>query len=213
MRGNITKRGRNSWRLKFDVGRDAAGHRKIQYVTFRGGRREAQLKLAELIASVASNAYVEPTNTTVIEHVRKRIAQWEAAGEITARTAARYTELAENQVAPHIGDKALQRLRPLDIEDWHTALRNNGRANGKGGISNRTIGHAHRVLSKALSDAVENEVIAKNVAATKTPPKVPDDEMVIVQNVPAFIDMLKSSARLYGRQWFRCSPARGSARL
>ena len=197
MMGHIQKRGRNSWRLKFDAGRDAAGKRKIQYQTFRGGRREAQLKLAELIASVASNAYVEPTKTTVIEFVRNRIALWEAAGEITARTAARYCELADNQIAPHIGAKALQKLRPLDIEEWHIALRNGGRANGKGGLTPRTIGHAHRVLSKALSDAVENEVIAKNVAATKVVPKVPDDEMVIVQDVPAFIDKLKSSARLY----------------
>lgn len=63
-----------------------------------------------------------------------------------------------------------------------------GRANGKGGLAPRTIGHAHRVLSKALSDAVENEVIAKNVATTKVAPKVPDDEMAIVQDVPAFID-------------------------
>ena len=101
MMGHIQKRGRNSWRLKFDAGRDAAGKRKIQYQTFRGGRREAQLKLAELIASVASNAYVEPTKTTVIEFVRNRIALWEAAGEITARTAARYCErfLAELQPA------------------------------------------------------------------------------------------------------------------
>ncbi len=197
MKGNITRRGRNSWRLKFDAGRDAIGNRKIQYHTFRGSKREAQIKLAELIALVASNAYVEPNKVTVAEFVRGRIDQWEAAGDITARTAARYRELAENQIAPHIGTKVLQRLRPLDIEDWHTILRNSGRAKGKGGLAPRTIGHAHRVLSKALSDAVENEVIAKNVATTKVVPKVPDDEMVIVQDVPAFIDKLKTSARLY----------------
>lgn len=197
MRGNITKRGRNSWRLKFDASRDAAGKRKIQYHTFRGTKREAQLKLAGLIASVATSAYVEPTKTTVAEFVSKRIVQWEAAGDITARTAARYRELADNQIAPHLGDKALQKLRPLDIEEWHTSLRNSGRANGKGGLAPRTIGHAHRVLSKALSGAVENEVITKNVAATKVAPKVPDDEMVIVKDVADFIERLKTSARLY----------------
>src|SRR5262249_5179061 len=142
-------------------------------------------------------AYVEPNKITVAEHVRKRIAQWEAGGDITARTAARYRELAENQIAPHIGATALQKLRPLDIEDWHTALRNSGRANRRGGLAPRTIGHAHRVLSKALSDAVENEVITKNVATTKVVPKVPDDEMVIVRDVAALIDKLRTSARLY----------------
>jgi integrase len=150
-----------------------------------------------LIASVASNAYVEPNKITIDDFVRNRIDQWEAAGDITARTAARYRELAENQIAPHLGAKALQKLRPLDIEDWHTALRTGGRAKGKGGLAPRTIGHAHRVLSKALRDATENEIIGKNVASTKAAPKVPDDEMVIVQDGPAFIEMLRTSVRLH----------------
>lgn len=38
---------------------------------------------------------------------------------------------------------------------------------------------AHRVLSKALKDAVANEELVKNVAKTKTAPKVTDEEMVI----------------------------------
>lgn len=196
MKGHIQPRGKNSWRLKFDAGRDAGGKRKIQYITFRGTKREAQVRLAELIASVAGNNYVERSKITVAEFVRDRITLWEAAGKITARTAARYGELAENQIIPHLGNKALQKLRPLDIEDWHTALRTNGRARGKGALAPRTIGHAHRVLSKALKDAAENELIVKNPAAMKTAPKVPDEEMAIVQDVPALIAKLETSARL-----------------
>ena len=49
-------------------------------------------------------------------------------------TAARYRELNDNQIAPFIGAMVLQKLRRLDIENWHTALRNNGHAKGKGGI-------------------------------------------------------------------------------
>jgi hypothetical protein len=41
MKGNITRRGKNSFRLKFDAGNDANGKRKIQYHTFRGTKREA----------------------------------------------------------------------------------------------------------------------------------------------------------------------------
>ena len=51
MKGNITRRGKNSFRLKFDAGIDANGKRKIQYHTFRGSKREAQDKLTELMAS------------------------------------------------------------------------------------------------------------------------------------------------------------------
>jgi integrase len=83
MRGNITRRGKSSWRVKFDVG-TTTGKREIRYVTVRGSKREAQTKLAELIAAVWKGDYVEPSKTTVAEFVRARVDQWEAAGDISA---------------------------------------------------------------------------------------------------------------------------------
>src|SRR5215467_5145929 len=112
MKGNITQRGKNSYRLKFDAGRDEkTGKRKTQFHTFRGTKRQAQVKLAELIASVAQAKYVEPNKITVAEWVRRRVDHWEAAGEISARTVERYREPVENQIAPHVGEKSLQKLR------------------------------------------------------------------------------------------------------
>src|SRR5215510_2791754 len=75
--GNITKRGKNSWRLKFDVGVDA-GKRQTKYHTFKGTRKEAQVKLAELIASAANGSYVEPSKLYVGDFVAARLDQWEA---------------------------------------------------------------------------------------------------------------------------------------
>jgi integrase len=197
MKGHLRQRGKRSWRLKFDTERDSAtGQRKIQYFTFRGTKREAQTKLAELIASVGKGDYVEPSKTTVADFVRARVDQWEAAGDISAKTAQRYRQLVENQIAPHIGAKPLQKLRPLDIEEWHTNLRNGGRVRGRGGVAARTIGHAHRVLSKALSEAVKNELVSRNVCKMEAAPKVADDEMVIVQDVPGLVANLPAT-RLY----------------
>jgi hypothetical protein len=125
--------------------------RKTQFVTFRGNKRQAQTKLAELIAAVAQEKYVEPSKVTVAQYVRDRVDRWESAGDISARTAARYRELVENQIVPHIGAKMIQKLRTTDIEDWHATLRTSGRTDGKGGLTPRTIGHAHRVLGKGPS--------------------------------------------------------------
>jgi integrase len=189
MKGHIRQRGKHSWELKFDAGRDpATGKRIIQYQSFKGTKREAQIKLASLIASVDQGSFVEPSKITIAEFVRTRIDAWENAGAITARTAQRYRELTENQIV-HIGAKPLQKLRPLDIEAWHAVLRNSG-------LAPRTIGHAHRVLSKALKDAVNNDMLVKNAATARPAPKVDDDEMVIVQDVPALVHKLKSGGRL-----------------
>jgi len=85
---------------------------------------------------------------------------------------------------PHLGTKALRRLKPLDIEAWHTSLRDT--------VAARTIGHAHRVLGKALKDAAKNDLVARNVCKEQPAPKVQDDERTIVRDVPALVAALQS---------------------
>jgi integrase len=125
----------------------------------------------------------------VADFVAGRIDQWEASGALSPRSAARYQEILRNQIRPHLGDKPLQRLRPADIEQWHTALQASG-------LKARTIGQAHRVLSKALKDGQRHELIVKNVAASQPTPKVESDEVAIVKDIPAFVEKLKGS-RVY----------------
>src|SRR5262249_15484105 len=83
----------------------------------------------------------------------------------------------------YLGAKVLRKLRPLDIEAWHTTLRDS--------VPARTIGHAHRVLSKALRDAAKNDLVSRNVCKEQAAPKVSDEEMVIVRDVPALVAKLK----------------------
>jgi len=197
MKGHIRQRGKKSWELKFDVGFDpATGKRQIKYHSFKGTKREAQAKLTELMAAVGAGTYVEPSKVTVAEHLRARVDQWEAAGDISARTAERYRQLVENQIVPHLGAKMVQKLRPLDIEGWHATLRTSGRRRGNGGLAARTIGHAHRVLSKALKDAVRGDVVTRNVAALQVAPKVEAEEMRILvgEDVSDLLSTLQGQA-------------------
>jgi integrase len=191
MTGHIRRRGERSWELKFDLGRDSVtGKRKIAYLSFKGAKREAQIKLAELVTSASRGSYVEPAKITVADFVRGRVDQWEAAPDgVTARTAQRYRQLTEHQIAPHLGAKTLQKLTRLDIESWHNALH-------RAGLAARTIGHAHRVLHQALSDAELDGLVAKNVCRLHKAPRVAEREMAIVQDVPDFITKIRGS-RLY----------------
>jgi integrase len=189
MKGHIRERSPGHWAIVLDVHDAATGKRKRKWHSFRGTKREAQVNLAELIASMAKGSYVERSKMTVAEFVRGRVDQWEAAGDISARTAQRYRQLGENQIVPHVGAKALQKLTRLDVEGWHTTLRN-------GGLAARTIGHAHRVLSKALRDAEIDGLVAKNVCKLQKAPKVADSEMTIARDVPGLVDKLRSE-RLY----------------
>jgi integrase len=179
--GHIRLRGKRSWELKFDAERDpATGKRKIQYASFKGTKKEAQVELARLIAAVGDATYVEPSKLTVAEHVGGRIDHWETSEAITARTAQRYRQLLNGQIRPHIGTRLVQKLSTVDVEKWHATLRTGGRRRGKGGVSSRTVVHAHRVLSHALDDAMRHGVVPRNVAKLQQPPRVQTGEMAIL---------------------------------
>lgn len=139
-----------------------------------------EARLTGIINSLNEGNYVEPSKLTLADYVRGRVEQWHASGEISAKTVERYRELVENQIVPHLGAKLVQKLKPEDVERWHSTLKIAGRKNGKGGISARTIGHAHRVLGKALKDAVKNDKAQKNAAALQRAPKVDSEEMIIL---------------------------------
>ena len=186
MSGHVRQRGKKGqWYAVIDVAE--GGKRKRHWRKLEGtysGKREAQKACERLIAQQDEGTYVDPSKMPVANFVRERIDQWEAAADITARTAQRYRQLAENQIAPHIGTKPLQKLSRLDLEAWHTALRN-------GGLAPRTIGHAHRVLSKALRDAEKDNLIVKNPTKLQRAPKVADDEVEIVPDIPALMSALQ----------------------
>jgi integrase len=188
MRGNITRRGKNSWRLKFDVGADASGKRRTRYVTIKGKRQDAQRELTRLLGAADAGTLPEPSKATVAEYLQAWLGTGreddeqsvrDGSNDLSPKTAERYRQLAEQQIIPHLGDKVMQRLKPHEVEDWHSTLRKRG-GNGGRPLSARTVGHAHRVLHRALQRAVEAEVLARNVASIKRPPKVEEEEVEIL---------------------------------
>jgi integrase len=175
-RGSIRRRGKRSWQIRFDEGVDAAGRRKARWATVRGTRQDAQRELTRLLAAADAGTLPEPSKATVSEYLR----QWiKNDPDLSPKTAERYLELAELQVIPHLGNTVLQRLRPKHVKDWHGILLKRGSKNGQP-LSARTVGHAHRVLHRALQMAVETEVLARNVASAISPPKIKEQEIEIL---------------------------------
>src|SRR5262245_56228156 len=122
MKGHLRERSPGHWAIVIDVRDPATGQRKRRWHSFKGTKREAQVKRAELIAALSQGSYVERSKMPIAEFVRSRIDQWEAKGDISARTAQRYRQLTEKQIAPHLGTRPLQKLTRLDVEGWHTAV-------------------------------------------------------------------------------------------
>lgn len=176
MKGHVSRRGK-SWRLKYDLPPGPDGKRRTARETVRGGgKKEAYAKLAQRLAAISKGEHIEPSKVTVAAHVAARIDVWAAAGTIGNATQARYNTLLKKQITPHIGETTLQRLGPADVEAWHAALR-------KSGLAPATIRNAHRLLGKALRDAVRNGQIPRSVAGRdgQQAPAVPANKPDIVR--------------------------------
>ena len=64
MRGNITRRGKASWRIKFDTG--TADKRQYHIETVHGTKRDAEAVLAKRLGELVEGRYVKLTIETVI---------------------------------------------------------------------------------------------------------------------------------------------------
>ena len=169
MRGTITKRGKNSWQVKYDLPRDQ-GKRRQRYATVTGTYKDAQRALTRLLGAVDAGTHVDPSQMTLAEYLQAFFA---TPAKVSPKTLERYRELAERQIIPHLGALKLQKLRPEHIPQWHGTLLQTG-------LAPRTVGHAHRLLARVLGYAVENGTLARNVAVIRKPPKVEEQEIEIL---------------------------------
>jgi integrase len=175
--GNITKRGKASWRVKVELSRDpVTGRRRYHLETVHGKREDAKAKLVEIAEQMRKGEHVEPSALTVRIYIKAWLA---APAGISPKTAERYRQLAEQQIYPLLGAIALQKLGEADVQDWHDKLLASGGRGGKP-LSARTVGHAHRVLHRALARAVIGKRVFRNVASAVKPPKVEDHEIEII---------------------------------
>jgi integrase len=168
-RGNITKRGRNSWQVKFNVP-SADGKRQQRNITVKGNFQDAQKELTRLLNAADTGTLPRPSAVTVAQYLDTWFA---GAHERSPKTLERYRELAEHQIKPHIGGHVLQKLTPEHVQRWHGELL-------KAGLAPRTVGHANRLLRLVLGNAVKNRTLTHNVAAVHAAPKVEEGEIEIL---------------------------------
>jgi len=180
--GNITRRGKSSWRIKYDIGRDpVTGERQTRYITVRGTKKDAQRELTRILHEIDLGAHVDATKESVGEYLERWLRDY-AKGEVAPKTFERYSEIVTKHLKPALGAIVLKDLKPLQIQGYYSKALESGRLNGKGGLSPRTVHHYHRILSEALKKAVQWRMLAINPAEAVTPPKPEQTEIEILNN-------------------------------
>ena len=150
MRGHVRRRGKQTWELKFDLGTDPlTGRRRVRYASFRGTKREAEIKLARLIAENAAGVGIDPSKATLAEFLERWERDW-AAVNLQPKTLERYRELIALYVKPHLGAVLIQRLRPVHLNELYAKLLREG-GKGQRPLSASSTGYVHRVLHRAMA--------------------------------------------------------------
>ena len=192
MRGNITRRGKHSWRLKFDVDADH-GKRIIRYETIRGTKKQAEAALAKRLNEIAEGRYVPPTSETVKTWARHWLNNI-APVDRSPLTLARYRTLIEVHIVPGIGHVALMELDGRAIDVFYASRRTEGKRYG-GGLSSSTMGNLHRLLSLILKSAVKAKKLAASPiddVQTKPRAKTKKIEVLCEAELAALLAHLKS---------------------
>lgn len=100
---------------------------------------------------------------TVSEFLDRWLADY-AKPKVSLKTYERYQEMIDGHVRPAFGARLLPKLAPLHIQSFYSHALDSGRKDGRGGLSAQSVVHFHRVLHKALAQAVKWQLLARNPA-------------------------------------------------
>jgi integrase len=161
MRGTIRQRSAGStWTYQFPIVEDG----KRRQITKGGYRtkREAQSALTEALAAWGKGdrrATRQPSTQPLSEYLDA----WLDARRpsLKASTAAGYGDAIRAWIRPHVGRVALRDLDGTHLTRLYALLRDRGARNGKP-LGSRSVQLAHRVLSMAMADAVEQGLLHRS---------------------------------------------------
>lgn len=82
-----------------------------------------------------------------------------------------YKRIIEKHLIPHLGNYELKSITAMQIDKLYAYLLQRGRADGKGGLSAKTVLYTHRVLNEIMEHAVKKQLIYHNPvrSVTNTP--------------------------------------------
>jgi integrase len=142
---------------------------EIKETTKRGFKTkgEAEVFLLDLNNRLVTNTYLPNQPTSM----RDYLMDWlEIYVKVNLRRSSYlgYKRIIEKHLIPHLGLFDLKKITSIDIDKMYAYLLQNGRADGKGGLSAKTVLYTHRVLNEAMEQAVKKRLIYYNPVKSVT---------------------------------------------
>jgi integrase len=188
MRGHIIKRGKDSYSIVINIGKDPITKKyKTQWVSIKGTKKDAEKRLSELLHQMDNGTFVTPSKTTLAEYLNKWLLDY-AKVNLSPRGYERYESIVRVHLIPSLGSITLTQLRPDHLQSHYTDKL-------KSGLSALTVRYLHTVLHKALQTAIKRGLIARNVADAVDVPRAQRCDMQTWDEyeINRFLEAAKSS--------------------
>jgi integrase len=177
MRGHITKRGKDSYSIVIELEKDPiTGKRKQHWESVKGTKKAAEKRLSELVNQLDNGIFIKPDKTTLAEYLDKWLKDY-ALVNLSPRTVEGYEHIIKRHIIPVLGNIMLSQLKPEHLQKYYADKLKNGRLDGEGSLSAKTVRHHHVTIHDALQTAVKWGLLIRNPADAVTPPKPQRHEM------------------------------------
>lgn len=187
MRGHIVKRGKDSYSIVVELGHDATGKRKQQWVSVKGTKKDAEKRLGDMLHQLDTGTFMKPGKTTFADFAFRWLQEY-ARPNLAPKTTEGYDSIIRRHLVPALGSVVLSQLKPEHLQKLYTEKLS-------GRLSARTVRYIHVTAHVILHTAQKWGLLSRNVADSVTPPKQQRREMQTwdEDDIARFLEAAKST--------------------
>lgn len=175
----MKERSPGHWHFRLTHGTDAQGRQIQSSHTVRGTKKEAEKERTRLKHLRNTQQLALPSKQTLGDWLTVWLREYHTPA--VSRKTVHHTAGRIKHILPHLGAIRLDRLTPLDIQSFYNLLSTKGHSRSEGPLSPGSVRLFHATLNRALSQAVDLDILIKNPCKKAILPRNPHQP-------PAFLD-------------------------
>lgn len=197
-RGTIRKRPDGLWEARFTVGFDPGTGKQRQRSVYGKSQKDVRKKMTAALKQLDDNSYLDADKRTVGQYLDAWLKEYVEPVR-KPYTVDNYRRSIDLHLKPNLGAIRLQELRPEDIQRmvrrFTTGDKKAGSQRSQKPLSPKTIKNIVGVLSSALQEAVNNQIIPRNPAQFVKLPAVRQKEIeaLTIGQIAAFVEVAHTS--------------------
>lgn len=170
MKGYVASKGDRYYAVIYEGLDPITGREQRRWYPAGTCRADAEALASDLAAEHSRGRGGHRSSLTVAVYLTQR---WLPSKKLTLRTSTwdGYRRNIDLHIVPEIGRIPLRHIRVEHLERLYAKLRHDGRADGAGGLDDKTVLEIHTVLRRAFDDASRRGLILMNPAAVAHAPK------------------------------------------